>query len=111
MPDNIVKTIETDLKCDWLGLLSSTEAALLHVARSLIANPEILCIHKPALYLNERLGDNMYTQLKDFVQHRGLCLDKSTFYARRPRTCILSARRVAGTAQKVSDAVFYVSKA
>lgn len=109
----IIKTIQdTSMKdCDWLKLLSSTEIALLHVARALVCNPEVLCIHKPALFLNTEMSDNMYAVLKEFVCNRGLEEDTKTFYQRRPRTCIVSARRVAGPAAECADAVYHVSAA
>jgi len=96
---------------DWLNVLSSTEIALLHVARALVTNPEVLCIHKPALFLNTELSDNMYAVLKEFVTNRGLeeKSDPQEFYHRRPRTCIVTARRVAGPAAECADAVYHIS--
>merc|ERR1719253_1510589 len=82
--------------CEWGKIISSTEMALLHIARALITNPEVLCIHKPALFLNTEMSDNMYAVLKEFVCYRGLEEDPKLFYHRRPRTCILTARRIAG---------------
>jgi len=97
---------QNELVANWHGLLSSTEASLLHTARALIANPELLLIHKPTLCLNSEMTDTLYYILKEFVENRGLEADPSDFYNRRPRTCILTARRVAGTGSEVADAVF-----
>merc|ERR1712176_1194425 len=87
------------------------ESSLLHVARALVANPEVLVIHKPTLFLNTAMGDLMYETLKSYVENRGLYLDPAQFYHRRPRTCIVSARRLDGKGSEVADAVFRVSKA
>jgi len=111
LPKHILETIETNTApVAWLNVLSSTEASLLHVARALIANPEILIIHKPTLFLNTELSDTMYTLLKEFVEHRGLFKDPKEFYVRRPRTCLVTARRIAGTGAQVADAVFQMSQ-
>lgn len=111
IPNEILNTIEENaLKAKWLDLLSSTDLALLHVARALIANPYVLVMHKPALFLNNSMADALYTYLKEFVEHRGLHLDDGLFYQRRPRTCIVSSRRIAGKAAEVADAVFAVTR-
>eukprot|EP00931_Biecheleriopsis_adriatica_P060469 TRINITY_DN36324_c0_g1_i2.p1 TRINITY_DN36324_c0_g1~~TRINITY_DN36324_c0_g1_i2.p1 ORF type:complete len:903 (-),score=130.73 TRINITY_DN36324_c0_g1_i2:61-2769(-) len=108
--ENLLESIkENKLKCRWLEMLSSTESACLHVARALIANPEVLVIHKPALFLNTEMADSMYSLLQEFVHLRGLGMDAKEIHNRRPRTCIVSARRIAGTGAKVADAVFTYS--
>mmetsp|Transcript_105486 Transcript_105486/g.187599 ORF Transcript_105486/g.187599 Transcript_105486/m.187599 type:complete len:243 (+) Transcript_105486:2-730(+) len=110
VPDHIQRTVrENTLRCKWLDMLSSTDSALLHVVRALVANPEVLVIHKPALFLNNEMSDLMYTVLKDYVDNRGLECGGNV-HGRRPRTCIVSARRIAGAGAQVADAVFTVSK-
>ena len=52
---------------DWSFLLSSTESALLHIARAFIANPEVMCLHKPVLHLSQQMGDNIYKVLQEYV--------------------------------------------
>jgi len=56
------------------------------------------------------MGDNVYECLKQFVEHRGLHQEPEKFYRRRPRTVVLTARRVEGTGSAVADAVFAVSQ-
>lgn len=108
---HVIQTLQEDtLTCDWLDVLSSTESSQIHIARGLVANPEILCLHKPTLYLNNEMGEVMYTVLKRFVEHRGLALRASEVYRRRPRTCIVTARRVTGPGATMADAVYHVSR-
>jgi ABC-type multidrug transport system fused ATPase/permease subunit len=108
--ESLIETIKNDnLQADWLNLLSSTECAVMHTVRALIMNAEILCIHKPTLFMNSEMADIMYQVLKDFVVNRGLEEDLNRFWQRRPRTCIMTARRIDGVGAKVADAVFYVS--
>eukprot|EP00931_Biecheleriopsis_adriatica_P046606 TRINITY_DN26785_c0_g1_i2.p1 TRINITY_DN26785_c0_g1~~TRINITY_DN26785_c0_g1_i2.p1 ORF type:complete len:946 (+),score=170.58 TRINITY_DN26785_c0_g1_i2:30-2867(+) len=110
MSSKVLDTIEQDtLVTNWLQTLSSTEAALLHIARALVANPEVLILHKPTLFLNNQLADNMYAVLKEFVEKRGLEKPASSFYQRRPRTCLVTARRVAGAGARMADAVYRVT--
>ncbi|CAE8597453.1 unnamed protein product, partial [Polarella glacialis] len=60
--ENILLTIEAnELATEWLTVLSATEASLLHIARALIANPDVLVIHKPTLYLSNEMADVVYT--------------------------------------------------
>merc|ERR1712187_148134 len=93
LPQHILNTIRDDkLECSWSTLLSLTECVQLHIARALIANPEVLCIHKPTLTFNDALKEQIYKVLKEFVLNRGLEMDPKSFYMRRPRTCIFSAR-------------------
>jgi len=108
--DVLASIEQNESVCPWNDVLSSTECALLHLARALIANPEILCIHKPTLYLNNEYSDMMYQVLKDFVENRGLDLDPKEFHNRRPRTCIVTARRAQGVGAAIADAVFNVTK-
>jgi len=109
--ENILLTIEAnELATEWLTVLSATEASLLHIARALIANPDVLVIHKPTLYLSNEMADVVYTVLKDFVDNRGLLLDGEEFHTRRPRTCIVSARRALGAGALMADSVFHVSR-
>eukprot|EP00441_Pelagodinium_beii_P046865 CAMPEP_0197622862 /NCGR_PEP_ID=MMETSP1338-20131121/2984_1 /TAXON_ID=43686 ORGANISM="Pelagodinium beii, Strain RCC1491" /NCGR_SAMPLE_ID=MMETSP1338 /ASSEMBLY_ACC=CAM_ASM_000754 /LENGTH=930 /DNA_ID=CAMNT_0043192633 /DNA_START=111 /DNA_END=2903 /DNA_ORIENTATION=+ len=111
LSEDVMHTIAADnLVCPWREVLSSTECALLHLARALIANPEILCIHKPTLYLNNEYSDLLYSVLKDFVANRGLDMDAREFHKRRPRTCIVTARRAQGAGAAMADAVFNISK-
>eukprot|EP00927_Polykrikos_kofoidii_P006353 TRINITY_DN1257_c0_g2_i1.p1 TRINITY_DN1257_c0_g2~~TRINITY_DN1257_c0_g2_i1.p1 ORF type:complete len:1084 (-),score=157.43 TRINITY_DN1257_c0_g2_i1:12-3185(-) len=95
--------------CDWMKTLSATEASLLHVARALVANPEVLCIHKPTLYLQADMGANLYNVLKTFVLERGIKQDPAQFHTRRPRTCIVTSRST--IIAEMVDAAFHVSKA
>jgi len=107
----IIEAIEgNSLALNWRAHLSATECSLLHIARSLIANPEILCIHKHTLFLNRDMEDTMYMVLKHFVENRGLVQDSRDFYRRRPRTCIVTARRVPHNDAVVVDAAYNVSR-
>jgi len=111
VPPNLIKLAKEDtMVADWMHVLSGTESALLHMARAFIANPEVLCLHKPVLQLSFKMADNIYKVLQEYVLNRGLELDPAKFHARRPRTCVVTARRIEGAAAAAVDAVFHVSE-
>lgn len=107
--DATLKLIEnTNLVMNWASCLSSSDSMLVSIARALVMNPDVLIMHKPALFLDQAKGDNIYDVLKKHVRERGLDQDKAKFHFRRPRTCIVSARRLMGTA--APDMVYHVGR-
>eukprot|EP00746_Dinoflagellata_sp_MGD_P157974 gnl/MRDRNA2_/MRDRNA2_86357_c0_seq1.p1 gnl/MRDRNA2_/MRDRNA2_86357_c0~~gnl/MRDRNA2_/MRDRNA2_86357_c0_seq1.p1 ORF type:complete len:1049 (-),score=171.30 gnl/MRDRNA2_/MRDRNA2_86357_c0_seq1:95-3241(-) len=92
----------------WGSVLSLTQRASLHLARALIANPDVLCLHRPTRAFDRGMPEFMNTLnvLREFVDQRGVEQDPSTLYHRRPRSCIVTAGRAANVG--VFDAVFQV---
>jgi len=80
----------TESHPSWPDLLSQSVASALCIARALIANPEILILHKPTLPFDEVMSDLVLKVLKEFVDLKGIGQDPSTWYMRRPRTCVYS---------------------
>lgn len=93
----------------WFQALSLTQRFLLHLARSLITNPEVLCIHRPtqAFDRDSPEFDNTLNLLRRFVDERGLEQDPETKFDRRPRTCIVTAGTRAAQSD-IFDSVFRV---
>jgi ABC-type multidrug transport system fused ATPase/permease subunit len=96
-----------DVRADWNQILGITERVSLTLARALIANPEILIVHKPTVYLNDEAADNTFRCLNDFIIQRGLCMDRTKIMYRRPRTCLITTARPMGV--EVADIVFRVT--
>merc|ERR1711972_842290 len=92
--DRLISAIDPDCKHEltWSSALSSSEKALLCIARALIANPEVLCIHKPTLHVNAQTASTIVNLLREFVDERGIA-QKGQIDRRRPRTCILTSTR------------------
>merc|ERR1719330_320927 len=61
----------------WEDLLSHTECFLLNIVRALVANPEVLCIHKPAVALDHELSTKVWAALQEFVKCRGVETDQT----------------------------------
>merc|ERR1712196_495152 len=72
----------------WNEELSRSDRQLLNIARGLIANPEVLCVHKPSMGLGPNTVPIVLGALKSYVAHRGLDQDVERYFFRRPRTCI-----------------------
>lgn len=91
----------------WSEALSGSEKHMLVIARALIANPEVMCIHKPTLHVNDPMAEKIVGMLRDFVDQRGICLPKEEKHLRRPRTCIMTSTRM--TSLQRADQIFKVS--
>eukprot|EP00747_Dinoflagellata_sp_TGD_P123274 gnl/TRDRNA2_/TRDRNA2_173788_c2_seq1.p1 gnl/TRDRNA2_/TRDRNA2_173788_c2~~gnl/TRDRNA2_/TRDRNA2_173788_c2_seq1.p1 ORF type:complete len:232 (-),score=30.50 gnl/TRDRNA2_/TRDRNA2_173788_c2_seq1:62-712(-) len=93
----------------WLEVLSHTQKSLCMVARALIANPELMCIHKPTMAFNEKVTTNVLTLLREFVDNKGAAQNKATRHQRRPRTLLMTSSKFLGV--DVADKVFCVTRA
>jgi len=107
LSDKLIAAIDPDSKDElsWSSALSSSEKHLLCMARALIANPDVLCIHKPTLHVNAATAELIVDILREFVDHRGI-EQKGQIQHRRPRTCILTSTRA--LSMDAADAVFKV---
>lgn len=91
---------------NWNDMLSLSQRALLHLARALVNNPEVLVLHKPTLYLDEEMTANTFKVLRDFVNDKGLEQDPAGKANRRPRTCITTTKTQKGV--QIADKVFEI---
>merc|ERR1711879_471174 len=92
---------------NWLGVATLSQRQLLGLARVLIANPHVLCIHKPTQVFTEEQGRRVLASLQEFVHGRGLALSGHCSQS-RPRTCIMS--NVTINAVDFADMIFYIHK-
>jgi len=92
---------------EWLESLSSTQRSLFALVRSLVANPELMCIHKPTMAYDEKTSLLVLNILKDFVRSKGVEQDSSKRHLRRPRTCIMTSSKLLHVAY--ADKVYRVS--
>mmetsp|Transcript_94419 Transcript_94419/g.295433 ORF Transcript_94419/g.295433 Transcript_94419/m.295433 type:complete len:129 (+) Transcript_94419:3-389(+) len=107
VPEDIINYVRSKECHVWRVVLSHTDAFILSLARAFIANPQVLCIHKPTLFLSKRSAANVLRLLRQFVEDRGLALDEDP-KERQPRTVIFtSARR---DSVEASDEIFNVSQ-
>jgi len=103
----VIKLIIEDEVHPWNEHLSLTQKTSLHLARALIANPDVLMIHKPLLTFDSGTSKAVMETLRMYVTERGLFLDGDVKLRRR-KTCIITATRVEGCS--MADRVILVSK-
>lgn len=94
---------------DWTALFSQSECQRLSIARALVYNPEVLCLHKPCLGLADDEAVPVMHAFRDFVTNKGVDMNLGSIDKRRPRTCIFSTER-RGLAP-FADEVFRISRA
>ncbi|CAE7437512.1 pgp-1 [Symbiodinium natans] len=70
--------------------LPFTEKCLLHLARALVMNPEVLILHKPLEHFDYVFARRVVEILREFVDLRGLEKPRESLHLRSPRTCIFS---------------------
>eukprot|EP00812_Abedinium_dasypus_P013335 NODE_683_length_1408_cov_353.276423.p1 GENE.NODE_683_length_1408_cov_353.276423~~NODE_683_length_1408_cov_353.276423.p1 ORF type:complete len:312 (-),score=112.38 NODE_683_length_1408_cov_353.276423:455-1390(-) len=66
--------------------LSYTNRSLLHLARALIADPEVLVLQKPFTAFDFAVQPKVQQALEDYISNRGLEVDARWRKLRRPRT-------------------------
>lgn len=92
----------------WGDVLSHTEQCLLSLARALVANPELLCVHKPTMPFDEVQSQKVLRLFREFCDCNGVEMEPKTRHKRRPRTCIITSSKLIGV--NLSDRVFLVNK-
>jgi ABC-type transport system involved in cytochrome bd biosynthesis fused ATPase/permease subunit len=92
----------------WISWLSTSERALLNLARAFVANFEVLCLHKPTSDLDDPTSSEVMTLLRAFVEEKGIEQDPMKWHLRRPRTCIITSNKVMSTA--IADKVYLLSR-
>lgn len=79
----------------WKAFLSETDCARLNLIRVLVANPEVLVMHKPTMYFSDSVREDMMSLLKEHVVQKGIELPEADKKWRRPRTVFFSAETAA----------------
>jgi ABC-type multidrug transport system fused ATPase/permease subunit len=92
--EHIRTLVKSQENLPWISVLSQSQRHLLHLARVLIANPEIVCVHKPTLFYDERISVNVMKCLNEYVVKKGLGLDPNAWNMRRPRTVIMTTSKI-----------------
>lgn len=106
LKSDVIRHIHLGDVNDWGDMLSSTETHLLNLARAIISNPEMLCLHRPTQYLNDQMSDRVTKVLLRFVRERGL-RERMGRQHRRPRTLVVTTSDDQNI--KSADAAFWVA--
>lgn len=108
LPEHIIGLLDSDKVVGWKSVLSATECCLLHIARALVFNPELLILHTPTVMLNDAAATRVLNTLQKYVRNHGLEKDPTKKHLRRPRTCIFTASRT--QAVKAADKVYQITQ-
>merc|ERR1711879_124315 len=90
----------------WADILSYTQKCLVCLARALIANAEVMCIHKPTMAHDEKTSRSIMELLRSFCLDKGVLIEGER-HLRRPRTCIITSCKAMGV--QIADEVYVVS--
>jgi len=104
-----VERLLTSKSTYWWEALAHAELDLLNLARALLSNSDLLCVHKPLRVgaESQELVHGVLQAFRDFVDERGLEQDSSEIYLRELRTCIYTSNKQ--EAIDIADDVFLVS--
>eukprot|EP00747_Dinoflagellata_sp_TGD_P096055 gnl/TRDRNA2_/TRDRNA2_166713_c3_seq2.p1 gnl/TRDRNA2_/TRDRNA2_166713_c3~~gnl/TRDRNA2_/TRDRNA2_166713_c3_seq2.p1 ORF type:complete len:514 (-),score=54.83 gnl/TRDRNA2_/TRDRNA2_166713_c3_seq2:19-1485(-) len=83
--------LESEECLNWNDMLSETQRHAIHIARGLIANPNIICVRKPTSHFDDITAQKVVGLLREFVDQKGVESDPMKISSRRPRTCIATA--------------------
>jgi len=72
LPDELLEFVHSEHELAWDQVVSLSQRHLLCIARGLIANPDVLVVHKPTLAFDERTSALVLGLLKEFVDQRGI---------------------------------------
>merc|ERR1712032_814 len=103
---SVAKRSDALLKASAGALLSHTDRYLIHLARALVMNPEVLIIHKPLSNFDDLHGGRVLELLREFVDMRGVEKPVHGRRLQRPRTCIFSVSDLTGI--KLVDRVLQI---
>lgn len=106
--NDILDLVPTDSVQRWGEVLSLSQQYLLNFARCIVANFEVLFLHKPTLAFDDETSKKVLDVLKDFVVSRGVEQDPQSWQFRRPRTCVMTCSKL--LAADFADVVFLVSR-
>jgi len=106
--EEVMDYLETDDVLPWGEVLSLSQRHQLTIARALVGNPEVLCMHKPTQAFDEDTSTVVLKVLQMYVRGKGVFCDTQSWHKRRPRTCIFTCSQMMGV--EMADQVFAVTE-
>lgn len=106
IPEDCLRHLEFNDEHLWPDVFSETQCQILSIARALIANPEVLCIHRPTELFDEAGRMKVAKSLRMFVDRKGLESTNTSSHYKRPRTCIATTSQP--VLQGLAHRIFHV---
>ena len=91
-----------------LARLSPRDCRIVHLARAILADPNLLVLHWPHSALDEDIASKVFRVLRRFVEEKGVGLDSSGESYRQQRTVVFSCSTLDGNAIDAADDVIVV---
>lgn len=79
---------------NWQEALTYTDRAKVHLARSLIVDPELLVLQRPLYHYHAHTAHSIISVFKEFTTQKGYKLPNEDFHMRRPRTLFFTPETV-----------------
>lgn len=110
--EGIVKHLNSRAVHNWASIFSGTECLLLAMARALIVNPNLLCIHKIIDMLNNESAMRVLKALRKFINERGLVQGGYSWevVGRRPRTVFMTANELKDIVRQQADYAYRIDR-
>lgn len=105
LPQEILALLDVPDKLCWDQVLSHTQQAKLGLARALVANPDVLLLHKPSMPYDDRTSHMVLEVIKSHVKNRGVGYS-SKASLRSPRTCIFTSSKRYGL--QLADRIYLI---
>ncbi|CAK8988044.1 unnamed protein product [Durusdinium trenchii] len=105
LPEEILALLDVPDKLCWDQVLSHTQQAKLGLARALVANPDVLLLHKPAMPYDDRTSHMVLEVIKSHVKNHGVGYAKKPLM-RSPRTCIFTSSKRYGL--QLADRIYLI---
>ncbi|CAE7512922.1 unnamed protein product [Symbiodinium necroappetens] len=86
-------------------VLSHTQQAKLGLARALVANPDVLVLHKPGMPYDDRTSHMVLEVIRSHVANRGLGYPSDPM-TRSPRTCLFTSSKRYGL--QLADRIYLI---
>lgn len=90
--NDVADILEEEMRCcmeshkEWEHTMTQSRKMKLHIARALIANPEVMILQRVLEGFNEHAASEMIEVLRLHVNEKGLCMPVEDRASRRPRT-------------------------
>mmetsp|Transcript_27497 Transcript_27497/g.64086 ORF Transcript_27497/g.64086 Transcript_27497/m.64086 type:complete len:895 (+) Transcript_27497:67-2751(+) len=105
LPKEILNLLDLPDKLCWDQVLSHTQQAKLGLARALVANPDVLVLHKPGMPYDDRTSQMVLEVIKSHIANRGLGFPSDPS-SRSPRTCIFTSSKRYGL--QIADRIYLI---
>jgi len=106
--EDVIAKVASEDVMPWDTILSQTQKQAVCLARALIANPEVIGIHKPTQVFDSETALRTMKALRMFVINKGLHTNDETWHLRRVRTCVFTTASMMNV--QMADQVFHVGQ-